>query len=67
MVDPEAKVRDILKGKRGSIKNAALPQGSPTWVDVQDLTWEEVEDGASQGKTGFRTIKKLLSDSRFDK
>ena len=67
MFDPEAKIGDILKGKRGSIKNAALPQGSPTWDEIQDLTWEEVEDGARQGKIGFRTIKKLLSNSRFDK
>lgn len=67
MFDPEAKVRDILAGKRGSIKDAALPPGSPSWDEILDWTWEEIEEGARQGEIGFRTIKKLLSNSRFDK
>ena len=65
--DPKAKVGDILKGKHGSLKNAPLPRGSPGWDEIQDLTWEEIEDGVKRGKNGYRTIKKLLSDSRFDK
>ena len=28
-------VKEVLKGKKGSIKNAPLPQGSPSWEDIQ--------------------------------
>jgi hypothetical protein len=60
-------VREILRGKRGSIKQAPLAPGSPSWDDILDLTWEEVEDRASRRVTGFDTFRKLLTDGRFDK
>jgi hypothetical protein len=61
------KVRDILKGKKGSIKQADLEPGAPSWDDIQDLTWEEIEERAEADMPGYRTIRKLLSDKRFDK
>ncbi|MDP9372994.1 MAG: hypothetical protein M3Q65_11205 [Chloroflexota bacterium] len=64
---PEERVRDILKRKKGSIKNAPLGQRAPSWDEVLDLTWQQVEAGARENKPGYRTIRKLLSDSRFDR
>jgi hypothetical protein len=60
-------VREILKGKRGSIRQAPLEANSPSWDDILDLTWEEVIEKAEADEPGFRTIKKLLGDKRFDK
>lgn len=61
------KVRDILKLKKGSIKQAPLEPGSPSWDAILDLTWEQIEEGAKAGKPGFRTFHKLLTNVRFDK
>jgi len=60
-------VREILKGKRGTIKDAALPRGSPSWDDILDLPWEEVLKRATKRAKGFQQIKKLLNEGRFDK
>ena len=60
-------VADILKLKRGSIKNAPLDPGSPSWDDVRHLTWEEVWEAARRNRRGFRTIKKLLRNGEYDK
>ncbi len=60
-------VAEILKGKRGSIKNAALDTGSPSWDDILYLTWEEIEERASRREPGYKTFKKLLKEKRFDK
>jgi len=61
------KVRDILKLKKGSIRSAPPEPGSPSWDDILDMTWEEIEAAAKADKPGFRTIKKLLTDGRFDR
>jgi hypothetical protein len=66
-IDPSTKVSEILKGKKASIKNAAFEQGSPGWEEIQDVTWAEIDERAKQNLTGYRTIRKLLADSRFDK
>jgi hypothetical protein len=60
-------VAEILRDKRGSIKNAQLEDGSPSWADILHLTWEEVEERAKRCEPGFQTFKKLLKDKRFDK
>jgi hypothetical protein len=60
-------VAEILKDKRASIKNAPLESGSPSWDEILDLTWEEIEDRADRDDPGFRTFKKLLQGKRFDK
>jgi hypothetical protein len=57
----------MLKDKRGSIKNAELDPGSPSWDDIMDLTLKEIEDRARQNLPGYKTIKKLLTERRFDK
>jgi hypothetical protein len=36
-------VAEILKGKKGSIKNAPLPPGSPTWDSILNKTWDEID------------------------
>lgn len=61
------KVSDILKSKKGSIKQAQLPQGAPSWEEFTEMTWEEIEKGAEENIPGFRVVRKLLSDRRFDK
>lgn len=60
-------VRQILQGKKGSIKNAPLSPGSSSWESILNETWEQVESKARAGEPGYATIRKLLTDSRFDK
>jgi hypothetical protein len=60
-------VEQILKGKRGSIKNAPLDPGAPSWDDILSLTWEEIEERADRREPGFQTFRKLLKEKRFDK
>ena len=60
-------VREILKGKKGSIKQAALDPGSPSWDDIMDMPWEEIVDRAQQRQLGYKTFKKLLGETRFDR
>jgi hypothetical protein len=60
-------VQEILKGKRASIKSAPLEEGSPSWEQIMNLTWEEIEENATNGELGFDTFKKLLGRKRFDK
>lgn len=60
-------VGDILKRKRGAIRQAPLEPGSPSWDDIRGLSWGEVVRRAEADEPGFRTIKKLLGDRRFDK
>jgi hypothetical protein len=60
-------VAEILRGKKASVKQAALPKGSPSWDDILSLPWEEIDKRAKQRKRGYRTIRKLLSDPEYDK
>ena len=57
----------MLKFRKGSIKQASLPPGSPGWKEILTMTMEEVRKAADKGETGFKTIWKLLNDSRFNK
>jgi hypothetical protein len=58
---------EILKQKKGGIKQAQLPQGSPDWDEFSQMSWEEIEDGAEANRPGFKVVRKLLTDKRFDK
>lgn len=60
-------VAEILKRKKGSIKQASLPAGSLSWDEFSTLTWEQIEEGARQSRPGFRVVRKLLTDRRFDR
>ncbi len=60
-------VEEILRLKKGSIKNAPLPSGSPDWSDLTDMIWEEVDAQSREDAAGFKAIRKLLTDQRFDK
>jgi hypothetical protein len=61
------KVSDILHRKKGSIKNAPLGRGSPSWDDFSQMDLREIEAGARANKPGYKTALKLLRDRRFDK
>lgn len=61
------KVRDILRLKKGGIRTAPLPAGSPSWAAVEAMIWEQIEEAARQNEPGFKTIRKLLADQRFDR
>ena len=61
------KVADILKRKKASIKQARLPPGSPAWDAFIEMTWEQIEAGARANRPGFKVVRKLLTDKRFDK
>ncbi|MBH8575904.1 hypothetical protein I8752_23480 [Nostocaceae cyanobacterium CENA369] len=58
---------EILKYKRGSIKQAPLTEGSPNWDEFSEMYWEEIEAGVEANQPGFKVVRKLLSDKRFDK
>lgn len=60
-------VAEILKRKKAGIMKAALDEGSPSWDDIMDLTWEEVEVKQRRREPGFQTFHKLLKQKRFDK
>jgi len=60
-------VEEILKGKKASIKQVALPKSSPSWDDILGELWEEITRGAKQRRPGYKTIRKLLSDPEYDK
>jgi hypothetical protein len=60
-------VAEILKGKKASCKNARLPKGSPSWDDILDLSWEEIDERARRRLPGYKTFRKLLSDPEYDK
>jgi hypothetical protein len=63
----DPKVSDVLKGKKGSIKQAPLPPGSPSWEDLLDKKMSDIETGANENRPGYKEIRKLLRDKRFDK
>ena len=67
MPDPSETVRDILRRKRASVKNAPLEAGAPSWDDILDLPFAEIDRLARHGEPGYRTIRKLLTDRRFDR
>jgi hypothetical protein len=60
-------VAEILLGKKASIKNAGLEPGSPSWDEIMDHTWEEIQARAKRRVPGYKTIKKLLSSGEYDK
>jgi hypothetical protein len=64
---PQETVAQILRRKLGSIKQARLPPGSPSWDDIRHLTWAEVVAAKDRSEAGFKTFHKLLTDKRFDK
>ena len=64
---PHETVAQILRRKLGSIKQAPLPPGSPSWDDIRHMTWADIEHAKSRGDVGFKTFYKLLTNKRFDK
>ena len=60
-------VSEILRQKKASIKLVQLSKGSPDWDEFSEMTWEEIEEGALLNKPGFRVVRKLLTNKRFDK
>jgi hypothetical protein len=60
-------VAEILAGKKGSVRDARLPPGSPSWDDILDLAWEDVVQRAKRRIRGYKTIKKLLGNREYDK
>ncbi len=61
------RVADILRTKKTSIRFAPLPIGSLTWVEFELMLWEQIEDGARRNEPGFKMVRKLLTDQRFDR
>ncbi|MEH2400495.1 hypothetical protein [Nostoc sp.] len=58
---------EILKYKKGNIKQGSLPEESPSWDEFCEMLWEEIEAEAEVNQPGFKVVHKLLSDNRFDK
>jgi hypothetical protein len=61
------RVADILQLKKGSVRTAPLPPGAPPWADLEAMAWEQVEESARRNEPGFKTVRKLLTDQRFDR
>lgn len=57
---------DILKQKKGSIRQAQLPKGLPSWDEFNQMIWEQIEAGAGVNKPGFRVVRKLLTDKKMN-
>ena len=60
-------VSDILKRKRGTIRTARLASGSPSWDDILHETWAEIKEKARRRVPGYKTFRKLLSDTEYDR
>ena len=58
-------VDEVLKERQGSIKNAPLPKGSPSWQSIGKATLAQIRERAKRGDPGYKTINKLLNDRRF--
>lgn len=58
---------EVLRLKKASVRNAPLPPGTPPWRELESLTWEQLDEGARQNRAGFKMVRKLLSDQRFDR
>ena len=65
--DADQTVAHVLRGKQASIRQAPLPPGSPSWDDLLTLPMVEVERRANNNEPGYRTVRKLLKDRRFEK
>ena len=61
------KVSMILREKKAGVRNAPLPPGCPTWREFESMTWEQIDEGAHDNQPGFKTVRKLLTDRRFDR
>ena len=61
------RVAEILRGKKRSIASAPLPSGSPAWHEFEAMTWEQIDEGARQNLPGYKTVRKLLTDQRFNR
>jgi hypothetical protein len=58
---------EILLLKKASIRHAPLPKGSLSWSEIEGMMWEQIDDEARANTSGFKTIRKLLTDRRFDR
>jgi hypothetical protein len=67
ITDSDLTVAGVLERKKASIKDAPLPTGSPSWEDIRDERMSEIDRRARRNVSGYKTIRKLLSDKRFDK
>jgi transposase len=61
------KVFGLIDYFSASIKQAPLPSGSPGWDTFMQMTWEHIEEGARANRPGFKVVRKLLTDKRFNK
>jgi hypothetical protein len=61
------RVSEIIERKKGGIKQAKLPEGSPSWEEFSQMTWEQIQNGARDNRPGFKVVRKLLTDKRFNR
>ena len=61
------RVLEILRSNKGSVRQAPLPDGSPSWPEFEGMMWEDIDEGARRNLPGFKTVRKLLTDQRFDR
>lgn len=67
-IDLDQTVDEVLKSRKGSVKRAPLPKGSPSWEDIRHLTMKQVLERKQVGMVGYRVFWKLLTEKeRFGK
>ena len=49
------------------MRQAPFGVGSPSWDDILNEKWADIKDKASRRVPGYKTFRKLLSDSEYDK
>ena len=65
--EEEPEIKEVLKGKLGSIQRAPLPKGAPSWDEVRSMTISDIREGAQRNLPGYKELLKLLTDRRFNK
>ena len=65
--DADTSIEQLLRDKKASIVRAPLPPGSPSWSEVRRMVWGDIEAGARQNPPGFKELRKLLTNRRFEK
>lgn len=52
--------------KHKAFERLDWPKGSPSPAEFREMPWKQIEDGATNKKPGFSTVKKLLQGGKYD-
>lgn len=55
------------KAKKAVLNKHNSRNFASSWDEFNEMTCEQIEDGAQANSPGFKVVRKLLSDQKFDK